>query len=521
MFTPREYQLQAHDKILECFKRAAKTLLVMSTGAGKTKTLASFMAKYLKHFNWVVVVRKKDLVNQLADTFNEFEFDFGVFMANDPRYAPKKSIQLCSIDTLDARGVYPFLYESKDIILVIDEADESLAPGYQTVIEKYTKRHLLPRPSHTSSEEMLKPIRPAFLLGMTATPYDYPLSHFDEYVEPVTAAELRDNYKALVDFRYYIPKLIDLSTVRVEKGEFNAKDIERVVNSPEAIKEDFEAWLTYGEDRQTLIFTTNQTHNNNVASYINFYYGKTVAVAVDANTPPEDRKHIYALFAEKEIRFLVSVHLIKRGVDIPEIGCILDLAPTMSINNHIQKIGRGSRPNPYYQDCIVIDRANNLVNNGPFYPKYLPRVINLKERRRRTKRDLEAAQMRICTNCFRAAEPGDFGPKNTCPYCGHGNGKVKGKKLSKAAQKRLETEGASPEKLEQLKMIGEFKKYLFQFQKLGKKGKQDARTAAHLKMFKTFGIANVERIKGAIGLPDHLIRSEKEKAAYVPLGGMK
>ncbi len=519
-FLPREYQLKAHDLIVDAFKRMIKVLLVMSTGAGKSKTAISFIKKFLPYYNWIIVVRKRDLVNQLADDLTAFGLDFGVFMANDPRYSPKKSIQLCSIDTLDSRGVLPFLTDHKDIVLIIDEADESNSEGYQDVIYKYTNREKFARPAHFDVADLMKPIRPAFLLGMTATPYDDALPHFDEYIEPVTPHELRDKYKSLVDYRYYIPKLIDLSNVRVKDGEFNAKDIEREVNSPEAIREDFAYWLQYGENRQTLIFCTNQDHAKNVADYINDYYGQVVAIAVDANTESDDRKIVYQKFKNGEIRFIVNVRLVTRGVDIPEIGTILDLAPTLRVNNHLQKIGRGSRPNGIYPDCIVIDMANNLVNNGPFYTT-VPRPINLKEGKKRSKRDIAEALMRVCKSCFRAAEPIDFGIKNTCPYCGFCNGKVKEKNLSKAKQKALELEEASPEKIEQIKMIADFKKTLWKYENLGKKYPKDiAREKAQRDLIKKYGINRVEKIKNAISLPEAIIKQYRALYDYVPLGGL-
>lgn len=519
-FQAREYQLQAHEQIVQAFKRAIKLLLVMSTGAGKSKTAVSFIQKYLNHYHWVIVVRKRDLVNQLAEDLEAFELPFGVFMANDSRYDTSKPIQLCSIDTLDSRGLYPFLTDTKDIVLIIDEADESNADGFQEVIKRYTNRHNCARPAHHSATELLKPLRPAFMLGMTATPYDEALPHFDEYIEPVDAATLRDKYKSLVDYVYFIPKLIDLSNVRVKDGEFNTSDIEREINSPEAIAEDFAAWLKYGQDRQTLVFCTSKDHAKNVAEYINNFYGMIYAVAVDADTPMNDRKEIYRQFRGGQIRFLVNINLITRGSDFPEIGTILDLAPTIKVNRHIQKIGRGSRPG-FYPDCILIDMANNLVNNGPFYPKYVKRIINLKEGKKRSKKDLEAAQMRICKSCFRAAEPQDFGTKNTCPYCGFCNGNVKVKNLSKAKQKALEIEGASPEKIEQLKMINDFKNMLWQFENLGKRYPKDiAREKAQIKLIKKYGLIPVEKIKGAIGLTDTLIRRYKALHEYIPLGGL-
>lgn len=485
-FTPREYQLIAHDQIVEAFKRQVKLLLVMSTGAGKSKTLASFIHKYACYYHWVIVVRKRDLVNQLAQTLSEFDLPFGVFMANDPRFDISKPIQVCSIDTLDSRGILPFINHSKDIILTIDEADESNAPSYQDVIFKYTHRTL-----QNSN------FRNAFLLGMTATPYDDALPHFDEYIEPVKPIELRDKYKTLVDYRYFIPKLLDLSKVEVKNGEFNAKDLDRIINTRDSIAEAFKYWLEYGDNRQTLIFSTNQSHARNWATYINEYYGQEIAVAVDANTSAEERTRIYKMFQNGQIRFLVNVRLITRGVDFPEIGCIIDDAPTLRVNAHLQKIGRGSRINPFYKDCILIDMANNCIPNGPFYP-HTPREINLKEgikRRRNTMGEL----MKVCCHCFRAAEPHEF-INNVCPFCNKSNGKVIKKKLSKAKSKAIELEEATPEKIEQIKMIRDFKKILWQYKNLGTRYPNDiAKIKAHEKLIKLYGLQRVLKIKNAIG----------------------
>lgn len=516
-FIAREYQLLAHEKIVEAFKRSVALLLVMSTGAGKSKTAASFMKKYFPHYNWVLIVRKRDLVIQLAEELDNFQIPFGVFMADDERYNPKLSVQLCSVDTLSTRGILPFLLDPKDVVVIIDEADESNAEQYQEIINRYKNRHNFTRPTHFNTAELLKQIRPAFLLGMTATPYDEALPHFDEYVEPVSPHDLRDKYKSLVDYVYFIPKLIDLSKVKVKDGEFNAKDIEREINSPEAIKQDFEFWLKYGQNRQTLVFCTSKDHAKNVAEYINNFYGVIAAVAVDADTPMSARKEIYKQFRGGAIRFLVNINLITRGSDFPEIGTIWDSAPTIKINRHIQKIGRGSRPG-FYPDLILIDMANNLVNNGPFYTTY-PREINLKEGKKRSKKDINGEMMRVCGKCFRAAEPFEY-KNNCCPFCNTYAGIVKGKKLSKAKTKELVLENASPEKIEQMGMIKEFKKILWQFENLGKRYPYDiAKEKAQLKLIKLYGIKRVEKIKGAIGLSETIIRQQKELNAYVPLGG--
>lgn len=486
-FIIRDYQSHAHELIVDGFKKGLKLLMLQPTGTGKSKTAVSFIEKYQAHYNFVLVVRKRDLVLQLEKDLQLFNLDYGVFMAGHERYFPTKSIQVCSIDTLDSRETYPHVNDARDCVLIIDEADETNADGYQELIKRYTRRHLLKLPVNFTVAEITK-IRPAFLVGMTATAFDTGLPHFDAVIIPITPKEaLRRGY--LVDFVYYIPSVVDLSGIRIEKGEFNNKDVDLKFNSPTIIKQCFEKWLRWGDNRQTLVFCSSKNHAENFAKYINDFYGQIIAISVDADTPSDERKIIYNDFANGKLKFLVNIRLITRGVDIPEIGTILDCAPTASINNHIQKLGRGSRPNPFYKDCIVIDCANNCVRNGEFYED---RKVDLQKIKK--KRNLSDLLMRVCPNCFRGYAVDNYTVK--CPYCNTYTGKVK---ISDAKQKKLEMESATPEKILQIKMINSFKKRLWTYQNLGRKYSKDiAREKAIHDLIAEYGMDKVKTIKGVL-----------------------
>jgi len=85
----------------------------------------------------------------------------------------------------------------------------------------------------------------------------------------------------------------------------------------------------------------------------------------------------------------------------------------------------------------------------------------------------------------------------------------------------LQLENASPEKIEQIKMINDFKKMLWTFQNLGKRYSKDiAREKAHLKLMKKYGVDDVLKIRNAIGLKDQTIRQFNTIYDYVPLGGL-
>jgi len=446
------------------------------------------------------VVRNRKLVNQLAEDTKLFDLDYGVLMASHDEYDTSKSIQVCSIDTITARGEYPHITSKKDIILIIDEADQSKSSTYQSMINKYLSR--------TSAR--------TFLLGMTATPYNQ-LDHFDEFINPITPKELLEQ-GFLVDYKYYIPKeSVDYSNIIVSKGEWSTRQVGLKLNTPAMIKSNFESWLRVGETRQTLVFCMDKKHAENFCAHINDYYGSEMAAVVTDKTKDADRNIIFNKFNCGKLRFLINIKIIGRGVDIPCIGTILDCAATLNINWHIQKLGRGSRPNEFYKDCIVIDPAKNLLHNGHFY-QY--REISLTADFKRNKKDLEVLAMRVCSKCFRASEPQGFGVRNICPYCGHGNTKIKKPKLSKAAKDKLFMESASPEQIEQRQMIKQYKSILWQKQHLGMKYKYDmACEAAHMVLLDKHGIDKVIKIRKTIGLKDDTIATWKRRREYVPLGG--
>jgi len=516
-FELRDYQKKAHSEIIKAFKKKQKALLVMATGAGKSKTAMSFVKEHQNNYIFIIVVRKRDLVRQLEEDLDFFGVDHGVYMANNKKWAPMKEVQLCSIDTIASREFYPHRWSKKDIVLIIDEADQSKAEQYQALIDVYCNRKSAKAPANVPHGA----IRDAFLFGMTATPYNG-LSHFDTAIIPIKPEDLRRK-GVLVDYKYFMPKKnIPLDDVEVQGGEYLKREVSEKLNNPAAIVQCFQSWLEFGDDRQTLVFCIDQFHAKQMSDFINGFYGKDVAVVVDAKTRKDDRVQMYNDFRNGIIKFLVSVDLIKRGVNIIEIGAILDCAPTLQTNPHIQKMGRGSRANPFYDDCLYIDCASNLMNNGHFYQI---REIDLTKEIKRNRTDLFDIQMRQCLKCFRAEEVVRFGKNNICPHCGKKNKPLPQKKLSKAAKEKLIIENATPEQIEQMQMIKEFKKILWQIKNLGraKYSSPIARQKAHFKLLDLHGRDKCWAIRKTIGLDITTVHTwEYEKSQkYKPLGGMQ
>lgn len=474
-FIARDYQILAHKLIIENFRKKETLLVMMPTGTGKTATMISFFKRYT-HYNFLLIVRQRDLVFQFAAAVEKFGLVHSIFMSGEPEsiYA---TIQVCSVDTIHERSYIPHFHSNKDLVVFIDEADETVSDKYGPIIERLKSR---PR---------------TFIAGFTATAFDKPLTHFTKVVVPITNDGARD-IGALIDFEYICPRIMDLETVRITKGEFNNKDVETKFNTPEMVAQNFNDWLRFGENRQTLVFCNSKEHANRFMNYANDYYGKSIAAVITADISKDERQKIYQAFKMGHIRFIINIRIVTRGVDIPEIGCILDLALTGSENMHIQKLGRGSRPNGIYRNCLIIDVANNCFIHGPFYE--WPREINLREKKKKLKGIPSC--MHMCLTCYRASAKHPNSRK--CPYCGTPYIIVE-EKLSKAEKKRQELAHMSVDQIKQIKMINDFKKMLWKRTHLKSQYSPNIDkpiTNAHNDLIKKYGIAEVRKVAKSIGL---------------------
>jgi len=335
----RWYQKKGIELIYLAWSRKEIPLLHGFTGFGKTVLYAHIIYQCMNVYKIIFVVRTRKLVLQTSELLLKLKINHGVYMSGSPYFDKENPIQICSIDTIRARGDYPHM-DNKKVILIIDEADESKSNTYQNFIDSYPQ---------------------ALLLGGTATPYNF-LSHFNKLIQPIKPSELRDQ-GYLVPFKIFAPVLIDIKNIPIEKGEFKNSD---VYDFARKITGDIiETWKKHGKNRRTLCFATNVKHSKEITE--KFLLAGISAAHIDASTSEDIREYHIDQFKKGLIKVLCNVRLVTRGVDIPEIGCIIDAAPTAKLNLFIQKLGRGSRKNDLYSDCIVIDNAGNCLFHGDPY----------------------------------------------------------------------------------------------------------------------------------------------------------
>lgn len=435
--------------------------MVKPTGAGKSFTAMTLINQCHEVYDIVLAVRKRGLVQQLADDAADFKLPYGVFMAGHKEFDRTAPIQVCSIDTITSRDDYPHV-NSEKVIVMIDEADESLSPGFCKFIEAYPH---------------------AKLMGMTATPYNG-LHHFTDVVAPITAKELNEQ-GILVDYDYYVPECaIDTSTVKIRDGQFVKKEVEQ--KHAKIIGDVVNVWFQFAEHRPTLVFASNVAHSKEMVKKFNI--AGITAAHCDADTPLEERLNIIEKFKSGIIRVISNVNIFCRGTNIIEIGCIIDAAATIIMNRHVQKMGRGSRGNPFFKNCIYIDMARNVLNLGGFYMDR-SHMINLKKPYKLNRTLLDNQElMRQCTGCFGCYEPTEF-KGGFCPGCGKKNTVERKIKTGKGSFVKI-----SPEELERQAIVKGFNKMYWQYNNLPywkniyRNDKYKIRKAVLLKLSRKYGI---------------------------------
>jgi len=138
---------------------------------------------------------------------------------------------------------------------------------------------------------------------------------------------------------------------------------------------------------------------------------------------------------------LVSCGVFTEGTDLPNISCIIDAGPTMSLGKHLQKLGRGGRPlYPPGHDIdtaearlvairesakpnfMVLDHAGNFYRNGRMDRNVPWELCDGKEIIEKAREKHEKAKVSFtCNECGRV-----FSGQLYCPACG-----VKVKKAGK------------------------------------------------------------------------------------------
>jgi type I restriction enzyme, R subunit len=389
----RHYQTRAIRRLSEAFERDKERtgLLVMATGAGKTRTVIA-LVDLLMRCNWVkralFLADRVALVNQAANAFKkhlpdsapvnlvtEKDTEGRVFVSTYPT--------MMGLINVTRDGHRRFGAGHFDLV-VIDEAHRSVFQKYKAIFDYFD----------------------SLLVGLTATPKEdidhntYGLFDLERGV-PTDAYSLEE---AVKDKFLVPPKSVsvpvkfhregisydDLS--EEEKEQWDAKDwdedgevptyveppaVNKWLFNEDTVDKVLEHLMTHGQkvaggDRigKTIIFAKNQDHARYIAERFDINYphlkGHFARVITFETTYAQSLIDDFSI-KEKPPHIAISVDMLDTGIDVPEVVNLVFFKMVRSKTKFWQMVGRGTRlcpdlfgPGQHKKFFYIFDYCGNL-----------------------------------------------------------------------------------------------------------------------------------------------------------------
>ena len=327
-----------------------KALLIAATGTGKTY-LSAFDVRSVNPKHMLFIVHREQILHDAADSFidilgTSITKDIG-FITGNKKDFDKKYI-FSTIQMMSKPEIHQSFNPDYFDYMIIDEVHKAAAPSYRRIMSYF---------------------KPAFLLGMSATPDRPDKENIYELFDYNIALDIRlkdalEN-NLLCPFHYFgiADITIDGKTIQ-EEADFNDLTAdERVLR----ILEKSEYYGFSGERVKGLIFCSHVKEAKLLAEKINESKkndsANWKAAYVTGETSIELREEYVRRLQyddDEILDFIITVDTFNEGIDIPEVNQVIMLRPTESSIIFIQQLGRGLRKNARGKEYLVaIDFIGN------------------------------------------------------------------------------------------------------------------------------------------------------------------
>ena len=345
----RLHQIEAKAKIFDAWKTYDSVMLQMPTGTGKTYLFTSLINDILaaykkerKDINILIVAHRNELMEQISATLKRFGIQHG-FIQGSRQQALWRRVQIGSIMSLLTDKNHYNIQRQKFDFIIVDEAHHSLAKTYVDLF------NLFPN---------------AKKLGVTATPWRLNHESFLKLYQTIILSPQISwfiNNRLLADFDYVsvkpnseIQRLVNNSEI-ASTGDFSNEDIDNTFNNQRIRSKLLESYQRFALGRKGIIYAINKKHAANIAEL--YCKHGIVAVAIDCDTPKDERESLIARFKAGEIKVLVNVEIFTEGFDCPDVNFIQLARPTRSLALFLQQVGRGLRIADGKGKTIILDNV--------------------------------------------------------------------------------------------------------------------------------------------------------------------
>jgi DNA repair protein RadD len=377
MIQARPYQQEAHDAVIEHWKRSTLPCVVeAATGAGKS-VIVAMLAHTLHNLSGgkrvLCLAPGAELVTQNAEKYKAIGERCSIYSASAGSKSLRHQVVFATEGTFksQAKRMGP------DFAGVIVDECHRLTPTIKQIIEDMR-----------SGNPNLR------VCGLSATPYRLGYGFIfgvdpDGKAMPDTIA--RDPYfhqcvyaisaRMLLSMGYLTP----LRAADINAESYDTSGLKVKANGtfdPTSLKAAFEGWgrktsaIIADVVAQTqaatgvMIFAATVQHAKEVMASLH----PDNARLITGETSKTDRDKIIKDFKARKFLYLVNVSVLTTGFDAEHVSHIAILRATESVSLLQQIMGRGMRLCEGKAECVVLDYAGNIEKHMPDGDLYAPQI---------------------------------------------------------------------------------------------------------------------------------------------------
>lgn len=378
MLTPRIYQQEAHDAVVEHWRKSTLPVVVeAATGAGKSVIIA-MLAKTLYDLSGgkrvLCLAPTAELVEQNAAKYKAIGEQCSIYSAS-----LSKSLRHQVVFATEGTFKSVAKRLGREFAGVIVDECHRIAPTIKNIISDMREGNPNLR-----------------VCGLSATPYRlgggfvFAVGPDDKALPEIVAV---DPYfhKCVYSIgpRYLVEQgyLTPLRAGEINATSYDTSGLKVQSNgkyTPATIKAAFEGWgrKTAGiiadvvaqtqNARGVMIFASTVNHAKEIMASLHPDNARMIGGGI--NTKKADRKKLVQDFHDMKYTYLVSVGTMTTGVDFTHVDYIAIMRATESVSLLQQIMGRGMRLHEGKHECVVLDYAENIQRHMPDGDLYAPQI---------------------------------------------------------------------------------------------------------------------------------------------------
>lgn len=342
----RTYQAEACDAVDAVHGRSRGALVVLPTGAGKTRVAAAVARRRVLAGQRVLVLTPTiTLCDQMYSDLRGYGLrDIGKEQADNRVRSPYPSVVVASVATMRGDRLKRFRPDTFGL-LIGDECHRSVSASQLAIFEHFAI---------------------AKRLGLTATPTRVDgvslANVFDEVAYRMTMLDaISAGWLVPLKFKTAITDF-DAKALRTLAGDVTAGSVEAEIMRAGVLHEAANTLAELSAGERTVAFLPTVASSR---AFVGELVARGVSAEhVDGTTPREVREEVFARFTSGETRVLSNVAVLTEGWDCPAASVIALLSPTKSWPRLTQMIGRGTRLAPGKTHALVIDFCPGRMRKG-------------------------------------------------------------------------------------------------------------------------------------------------------------